>query len=202
VGVHRLGVLVLIAGCGARPDAGLLTPLDATHRLGPDDVPADLVPIPKHLRVRLERVREVARTPLTRMLDAARADLVRLWVSSGFRSYDRQREIFDEHAGEAVAEPPGESEHQLGTAVDLVTGPTTVLAADTEAYAWMDANAWRYGWINSYPPQLDPSDDRTFRLTGIHVEPWHWRYVGEDAAARVRARFEETGIRATASELR
>jgi len=194
-----IAVISVLAACGARPDAGLLVRLDADHALGPDDAPADLVAVPKRLRVRLERVRAIALGPLARMLDDARDDGVALWVASGFRSFARQRELHAEGDPREVA-PPGQSEHQLGTAVDLATGPTTVLDGG-EAYAWMDAHAWRHGWINSYPPQDDPSDDRTLRVTGIEAEPWHWRYVGVEAAARAHAVREATGARVSAAEL-
>lgn len=173
-----------LAGCGSAPD--LLRPLDADHTLAPDEVPGDLAMVPTRLRVRPERVRAVALAPLIRMLDAARAAGVELWVSSGFRSFARQQVLFDE--GDPLVAPPGQSEHQLGTAVDLATGWTTVLEGG-DAYAWMDAHAWRYGWINSYPD------------SGTPVEPWHWRFVGEDAAARWHANYVETGVRASAAEL-
>ena len=65
----------------------------------------------------------------------------------------------------------GYSEHQLGTAVDLITtGTDGVLAGFDKkpAYAWMTANAYRYGFILSYPP------DNTYYI----FEPWHWRFVG------------------------
>ena len=61
---------------------------------------------------------------------------------------------------------PGTSEHQLGLAVDV---------QGTAAQEWMRENAWRYGFILRYPADKE-------EITGVMYEPWHFRYVGEDAA--------------------
>ena len=65
---------------------------------------------------------------------------------------------------------PGHSEHQTGLAVDL-NGPD-------ETYAWLAENCWDYGFILRYP------DDK-IELTGIIYEPWHYRYVGVEAAKQI-----------------
>ena len=79
----------------------------------------------------------------------------------------------------------GHSEHQLGTAID-VTSEGGVAPwnygdwADTAAGSWMAANAWRYGFVMSYPRG---GIDRTC----YDYEPWHYRYVGRSLAAEITA---------------
>ena len=73
---------------------------------------------------------------------------------------------------------PGTSEHQLGLAVDIVDANMQDLTDEQENTAtqkWLMANSWRYGFIHRYP------NGRT-DITGIIYEPWHYRYVGKDAA--------------------
>ena len=67
---------------------------------------------------------------------------------------------------------PGTSEHQLGIAVDI---NPDYEKSGKEVYAWLAENAHEYGFINRYP------EDKV-HITGIMNEPWHYRYVGENAA--------------------
>ena len=71
---------------------------------------------------------------------------------------------------------PGTSEHQLGLAVDINANPDN--STDEEVYAWLAENAWQFGFILRYP------QDKT-QITGIQYEPWHYRYVGREAAAHI-----------------
>lgn len=71
---------------------------------------------------------------------------------------------------------PGTSEHELGIAVDINSE-----GSGSEAdglYQWLSENAYRYGFIQRYPQ--DKSD-----ITGISYEPWHYRYVGREAAEEI-----------------
>lgn len=70
---------------------------------------------------------------------------------------------------------PGTSEHELGLAVDIND------AGDDGVYDWLAANAARFGFIQRYP-------DGSERITGIDHEPWHYRYVGVEAAEQISAR--------------
>ena len=69
---------------------------------------------------------------------------------------------------------PGTSEHQLGLAVDI-NAKSRDLDESAELYRWLDENAYKYGFIKRYP------EDKCI-ITGIEGEPWHYRYVGEEAA--------------------
>ncbi|MCL2057073.1 MAG: M15 family metallopeptidase [Oscillospiraceae bacterium] len=133
--------------------------------------------------------------PLLRMVNAAKADGITLTIISGFRTYEQQVGIFErrkqflietEGLTEALAEAstalyiafPGESEHHTGLAVDITTPVYTELDEgfeDTHAFAWLSVNAKDYGFVIRYPK------DKT-AITGIEYEPWHYRYVGTDAA--------------------
>lgn len=85
---------------------------------------------------------------------------------------------------------PGTSEHQTGLAVDIMSSHYMVLdegQEDTAEQQWLMENSWKYGFILRYPS--DKSE-----ITGIYYEPWHYRYVGKDAAKEIYERgicFEE-----------
>ena len=96
----------------------------------------------------------------------------RLYVSSGFRSYAEQRDIYNEARGASYVSPPGFSEHETGLAVDImVEGVDQYLLGHSREGQWLQENSWRFGLILRYPEEK-PS------ITGIAYEPWHFRYVG------------------------
>lgn len=120
--------------------------------------------------------------------DAATAGFP-LQLNSGYRSYEQQQMLYDrfvEDFGADVAAErvafPGTSEHQTGLAADvgLVGLPDDQVFGDTEASAWVAANAHRFGFILRYPP--DKSE-----VTGYTNEPWHLRYVGVELATALHA---------------
>ena len=81
----------------------------------------------------------------------------------------------------AIVNPPGYSEHNCGLAADLNSPEHTGLDAGfekTAAFRWLKAHAVEYGFILRYP---NGSSD----ITGIIYEPWHYRYVGKDAAQEI-----------------
>ncbi|MBR4236140.1 MAG: M15 family metallopeptidase [Clostridia bacterium] len=94
-------------------------------------------------------------------------------ITSGYRSYDKQAEVYAE-SQPGYAQKPGCSEHQTGLCFD-VTVETAQGFENTPQYRWLRANAHKYGFIQRYP--ADKAD-----VTGISYEPWHYRYVGADAA--------------------
>lgn len=130
---------------------------------------------------------------LQEMFDDARLGGLHLFVREGYRTWEEQQAIMDERieeykkegyskqeakklAEEYVAEP-GTSEHQLGIAVDI-NADTSGSSSDA-VYTWLDENAYKYGFIKRYPP------DKT-EITGVNNEPWHYRYVGEEAAKEMK----------------
>ena len=76
---------------------------------------------------------------------------------------------------------PGTSEHQTGLALDIVSAGYQLLddaQADTAEQQWLMEHCWEYGFILRFPA------DKT-EITGIGYEPWHYRYVGREAAAAI-----------------
>ncbi len=135
--------------------------------------------------------------PLKEMLRAAEEQGLNIIFCSAYRSVERQEQVFNESmqdridAGmnywEAYDETsqsvaiPGTSEHGLGLAVDLISNQYTELddeQANTPEAKWLKENCYRYGFILRYPPEKTEE-------TGIIFEPWHYRYVGVEDAAKI-----------------
>lgn len=112
------------------------------------------------------------------MLDSAKASGVELYVKSAYRSFDEQKSLKSYYsvtygAGTAntFSADQGYSEHQLGTTADFITtglGGQLTGFDKTEAYKWMLENAYKFGFVLSYPK------DNSYYI----FEPWHWRFVG------------------------
>jgi D-alanyl-D-alanine carboxypeptidase len=130
----------------------------------------------------------------TEMSNQAKQDGIELWVSSAYRSFERQTELFENRKAanladgmsedEAIAATlqytnrPGTSEHHTGLALDIVTPSYQNLDAgyaETAAAKWLKENAAEYGFILRYPEGKES-------LTQVEFEPWHYRYVGTEAA--------------------
>ncbi len=139
------------------------------------------------------RVAEIAR----QMIADAAEQGVSLLVCSAYRPYSSQERNFNNSVNtylsmgysqdQAVAATaqliayPGRSEHQTGLAADIVTPAYQGLDdgyAETDAAKWLLENAADYGFILRYPA------DKT-EITRINFEPWHYRYVGIDAAKEI-----------------
>ena len=131
---------------------------------------------------------------LQSMFDDARANGLALFVREGYRTAEEQQQIMAErvaqYQGEGYSKSeakklardyvavPDTSEHQLGLSVDI-NADTTKCSSDA-VYDWLAENAWRYGFIKRYP--ADKVD-----ITGISNEPWHYRYVGKEAAQEIQS---------------
>ena len=120
-----------------------------------------------------------------------------IYILSSYRDINKQINLYnaevskwlyqglDQDAAEAKAGTivayPGTSEHHLGLAVDLVSSEHVKLDQDaekTKGYQWLVAHCHEYGFILRYP-------NNTTDITGIIYEPWHFRYVGEEAAVEI-----------------
>lgn len=144
------------------------TILDPTHALPRGYEPPDLVTV--RIGGQPVRLRAFVAQPLRAMLDAARRDGVIISINSAYRSFAEQQRLAHDHAGqEDLVARPGHSEHQLGTAVDLAGG-----------HAWLAENAWRHGFVVSYPPGRSA-------WSCYRAEPWHLRYFGVERAAAMRS---------------
>ena len=127
---------------------------------------------------------------LKEFIAAARAEGLSVCLSSAYRSYNEQTYLFnrkvsqcggDEAAAARIVNRPGTSEHQLGLCADITDKFYEVKTQDLEKtalYQWMYAHCQDYGFILRYP--ADKQD-----ITGVMYEPWHFRYVGKEAAAYI-----------------
>ena len=164
--------------------------IDAGRALPPDFVPSDLVEVTAAGFAQRDRVREFVILDLAALRMAAEANGTPIVVVSAYRSYAYQDGLFRDEAarlGEARAAAgvarPGHSEHQLGTALDVLNpeaGELSAAFADTPAGQWVAAHAHEYGFVLSYPAG---AEDRSC----YEFEPWHLRYVGRDIAAQIHA---------------
>lgn len=183
---------------GAAADAasdeadGLLLLVNPWTPLPEDFVPGELVPVQND-----QAVDARAYPDLQDMLgDMSQAGLSPL-ICSSYRSQERQQELYDNKVQRVMAEGasreaaqaeaarwvarPGTSEHQTGLAVDIVSLSNQMLDETQEStpeFQWLAENAWKYGFILRYP------NDKSEK-TGIAYEPWHFRFVGKEAAAEM-----------------
>lgn len=155
-----------------------------------DYIPDNLVEVSKKLRTKgIVCIYSGILSSLTEMMKDAEKDGVSLMITSGYRTPEVQKYIFEywlktegERAFNEVAKP-GESEHQLGTTLDFTDESIKYEAvsedfANSEGGKWLVDNAHKYGFVMSYPE--DKED-----VTGYKFEPWHWRFVGKEIAAKL-----------------
>lgn len=124
--------------------------------------------------------------PLHQMMeDCAKAGNTPI-LCSAWRDSDKQSVLFDEsdyraaHPDEEITSValPGTSEHEIGIAVDIYSDEDYDLDESqekTETQQWLMKHCWEYGFILRYPKGKED-------VTDIIYEPWHYRYVGKEAA--------------------
>jgi D-alanyl-D-alanine carboxypeptidase len=162
--------------------------VDKAHPLPDGYAPADLVDLaegPYRVNRAGHRLRQAAAESLAEMAASAQADGVTLIVSSAYRSYEYQAEVYarnvremGQEAADRESARPGHSQHQLGLVVDFGAEDGSIgdHFARTEAGRWAAANAGSFGWSLSFPQDMEA-------VTGYRWESWHYRYVGRDLTA-------------------
>lgn len=171
----------------------LLILVDKKHFLPEGYVPPQLMQLTDTRAYRINRkdlaLTKTAEQALQQMALAAKQDGVTLLVSSSYRSYMYQKNLFDRYtreSGEKEAERfsarAGTSQHQLGTVVDF--GSISDAFAQTRAGKWMLQNAAKYGWSLSFPKGYEA-------VTGYVWESWHYRYIGIEACAFQQRWFDD-----------
>ena len=134
---------------------------------------------------------------LQQMIDDCRAAGFEPLICASYRTMEKQEALFEDKEANLIREGypeneveaeaakvvayPGTSEHQLGLALDIVDVSYRQLDTEQEntpVQQWLMKNSWKYGFVLRYP--TDKSD-----ITGIIYEPWHYRYVGKEAAAEM-----------------
>lgn len=166
-----------------------LTLVNAENPL-PEDYQVKTVEIENHLLLDVR-----AADALSEMLADGRKEGLDFWVCSAYRTRKKQTDLFENKVQRLMSEEglsreaalekaktevayPGTSEHQLGLAVDIVARSYQLLdkkQENTKEARWLRENCWRYGFILRYPTGKTGE-------TGVIYEPWHYRYVGKQAA--------------------
>ena len=135
---------------------------------------------------------------LRNMLNAARKLGLDPIICSSYRTMEKQTELYNKKVKEYIKRGygnkkakqiaakwvaiPGNSEHQTGLAVDIVSKKYQILnerQADTETQQWLMENCYDYGFILRYPKEKN-------NITKITYEPWHYRYVGRENAKKIK----------------
>lgn len=149
-----------------------------------DYVPSDLQQVPSFMNPYYDmQLREEALNNLKYLFYFTHKYGISLSIRSAYRSYATQKGLFEDYAirygkeeANRFSAKPGQSEHQLGTTVDF--GGTdvdfTAEFANTDQGRWLAKNAHRFGFAMSYPEGMED-------VTGYIFEPWHYRYIGEEA---------------------
>lgn len=178
------------------PTYSRLLLVNAEHPIPADfNKQGDLVSLDKsYINGSLNQVDRGMYPYLISLIEAAKADGVRLYVRSPYRSYNTQKTLFQNKvnrviqsgtpadkaetvAARAVARP-GTSEHQTGLAIDFNVAASTF--EKSPGFTWMKEHAEDYGFILRYPK------DKT-AITGIMYEAWHWRFVGINVAKEMNS---------------
>jgi len=164
-------------------DKSLFFLIDKKHTASSSYAPKDLVSLKKNSLFDLNKdgmeIRKEAYSALNEMAQAALNDGIRLLVSSAYRSYSYQENLFNYwvsvdglEEAERESARPGTSQHQLGTAVDF--GSISDDFDKTQMGQWIYKNAADYGWSLSFPKGYED-------VTGYRWECWHFRYIGKNA---------------------
>ncbi len=167
-------------------DEELLKKYSKVYFLNENYVPRPLVPIDSQYVSNKEEQYILANVMpfLYSLLENAKKDGIDLKIKWGYRSFYDQANIkssaamtFGSGANKFIADQ-GYSEHQLGTTVDFITSEfngNSSLFSKTKAYKWLVDNAYKYGFVLSYP------ENNKYYI----FEPWHWRFVGIRLATKL-----------------
>lgn len=162
-------------------DPELLKKYSKVYFMNENYVPAHLIDIPNEYLYN-EKIPQKFLTEawpfLKKLSDTAKASGVTIYVQSAYRSFGDQQSLKSSYTvtygagtSNSFSADQGYSEHQLGTTVDFITtglGGTTNGFENTGTYQWLLSNAYRFGFVLSYPK------GNTYYI----YEPWHWRFVG------------------------
>lgn len=179
------GMMAFKGGISRTADESLgwnLMLVNSRYRI-PDDYSVELIRLSNG-----EQVDSRIYPDLQEMFDDARGAGYSLFVRAGYRSEEDQEDLMEdkieayrqegysqreaEREAEKWVAKPGTSEHELGLSVDInAEGQTD----GNRLYQWLAEHSWKYGFILRYPAEKE-------EITGIDYEPWHFRYVGKQAA--------------------
>ena len=161
--------------------------VNTTHEIGADFAPPEIVKVGATACPQDARIADA----LTAFADDCAAQGLPVYLSSGYRSYNEQQANFQRKLNEGMSREtaagivaiPGTSEHQTGLCCDITDIYRPLKDPDvlsqTETFKWLNDHCAEYGFILRFP--LGEKD-----ITGIIYEPWHFRYVGVEAATYVK----------------
>ncbi len=171
----------------SKTDPELLQKYSKVFFLNENYIPSKLVEIDSQYLYNKDKPIQIhgdVRPFLEDLLDDAADDKVTLQIISGYRSFGTQSSLKSSYTvtygtgANTFSADQGYSEHQLGTTIDFTTptvGATFVGFENTSEYQWLQNNAYKYGFILSYPAGN----------TYYQFEPWHWRFVGTNLARKL-----------------
>lgn len=165
----------------------LLSLVTKNASLPQDYQPKDLIEL-SSLGAQGEHIRYIVYGHLKKMMADARKEGVSLVILSAYRSFNYQKNLFTRYSKlysnvENFSARAGHSQHQLGTTIDFGTpgGNYNLFTnfARTKQGKWLAINAWKYGFVLSYP-------SGSKHITGYQFEPWHYRFIGVQKAKKLR----------------
>lgn len=123
----------------------------------------------------------------TKLVTAARAEGYSIYLSDAYLDYSTIKSAYEKAGSDtrtAEVSEPGTNEHQTGLCIDFMASSTSAKdkkAADTPIAGWLQRHAAEYGFILRYPQNKED-------ITGVDYSPWHYRYVGVEAAEYIMGR--------------
>ena len=171
----------------SKTDKELLQKYSKVYFLNENYLPGSLLEIPKEYLLQKERTLRIHSKVLPyleEMIKALEENQTPIEVVSSYRSFGEQSSLKNNYTviygsgANTFSADQGYSEHQLGTAIDLTTvklGANFTEFSDTKAYEWLVKNAYKYGFVLSYP------EGNSY----YQYEPWHFRFVGKSLANRL-----------------
>lgn len=161
----------------------ILFPVDKKRHIPGQFTPPDLISLDAEgfvVNKKGMKVRKAILPQIKKMINDAKNENLNIMISSAFRTYKYQEGLFNRyiknHGKEEAmrfSAPPGGSQHQLGTVIDL--GSISLEFRDTPEGIWMKDNGYKYGFSLSFPEGYEEE-------TGYMYEPWHFRYVSPSGA--------------------
>ncbi len=157
------------------------------HYLDNTYAPNDIVKVSNQFAYGDNEIKQVVYEKFRSMYHDAKKKGLSLIITSSYRDYNFQKKLWDGYAAQkgeewadSVSARAGYSEHQTGYTLDIVTYNATMSNFEnTDEFKWLQDNAHKYGFILRYPK--DKED-----ITGYSYESWHYRYVGEETAKKIK----------------
>ena len=149
--------------------------------------PKDIVKVSKEYAYGDNEIKKEVYEKFKSMFYKAKEENITLIITSSYRDYNFQKKLWQSYAdqkgeewADSVSARAGYSEHQTGYALDIVTYKANMNEFEkTDAFKWLQKNAHKYGFILRYPKGKED-------ITGYSYESWHYRYVGENLAKKIK----------------